>query len=190
MTYTPSGPEDPYKHLKISGIEEKKFIEEFEEKKEKLKKSKKDAFIFFLAKKLLSFLPRRSTQSAIKNMQEDLITLHMLLEKLTITDKSQDTEYLQKLSTCWKSFLHHFMPVAMKKHPLILAIREFFDMIHTYPNFHQFSLGYYLSSYAGKKWVPFPFMEMLHNLFIENEQDPEKSHLQQWLQKIEDILKN
>ena len=186
---TPTESEDPYKKLKVSGVEEKKYTEEYEEKFQKKETSKKETFLSYLAKKLISFFPRGSTQKNLKILENDLSNIHKYFQELANKDLSQDITYLKKLSACWQSFFNNFISVALNTHPIILQIRSFFDQLHSYPDTQHFSLGYYLTEYAGEKWIPFPFMEMLSNLHKEYQADADSSHLYKWMREIEDIIK-
>ena len=96
---------------------------------------------------------------------------------------------MKNLSFCWRGFLNHFIPVALNKHPVVLQIRSFFDELHSFPDPQHFSLGYYLSEYAGEKWIPFPYMEMLRKLHQEYQTNAASSSLEKWMKEISDITK-
>ena len=189
VSSSPTGPEDPYKRLKVSGVEEKKYTEEFEQNLQKKEKGKKDTFLSFLAKKFLSLFPRGSLQGALKALERELSELSKYFQELGEKDLSQDVKYLKNLSYCWREFLNHFIPVALNKHPVVLQIRSFFDELHAFPDSQHFSLGYYLSEYAGEKWIPFPYMEMLRKLHEDYQSNIDSSHLNKWIKDISDITK-
>ena len=60
--------------------------------------------------------------------------------------------------------------------------------INTYPKNSEFSLGFYLSEFAGYKWIPFPYINMLKDLHIEVQKKKENSHLSKWISTLNDLL--
>jgi len=69
-------------------------------------------------------------------------------------------------------------------------IKKIIDEINDYPKNSEFTLGYYISEFAGYSWVPFPYMEMLQNLHLEDKKDPINSHLSHWIRHQPATWKN
>jgi hypothetical protein len=67
-------------------------------------------------------------------------------------------------------------------------MRSLIDAIQHYPERQQHSLGYYLSEYAGQKWLPFPYMEMIQKIHAEHLKNPTESALAQWTHRIDRLL--
>ena len=69
-----------------------------------------------------------------------------------------------------------------------MKIRTFIKELQHYPEHHEHSLGYYLTEYAGQKWLPFPYMEMIRNLHMYHKKNPENSLLSIWSKEIEEMI--
>lgn len=192
MSTIPPGPEDPYAKLKVSPIGEKlkesgdqeQYIPDF-----KSSKKKKWGFLYLISELFLRLFPRGSHQTSLKELDQDLRQIRKLFFKLQNFDLSEDSNFLEELMHAWKSFITHFQPIALSRHPIILQIRAFYDEIHSYPNTIQFSFGYYLSHYAGEEWIPFPYIEILRNLYLEAQTSKESSKLEKWIVEIDQMIK-
>jgi len=189
---------DEFKTKKTSEIQEVRTIlkkisllneEEIPQKTPINEKKGEWPFIAWIISLFNDLFPKSSMQVSLKKLNKDLLDFKDCLILLTEVDLSQNATFLKRLSQTWKDFIQNFEPVALKKHPLILHVKKLFDELHTYPSKESFSLGYYLSLYAGEDWIPFPYMEILKNLYLEYQNDPEKSSLNKWIQHIQEITK-
>jgi hypothetical protein len=162
--------------------------EEKEKKTQDNSKKKKWSFLAWLTSLFDRLFPKTSIEESLKKLNKDLLNFKDCLVLLTEADLSQDAHFLKQLSHSWKSFTKNLEPVALHKHPIILHIRKLFDEMHTYPSQESYSLGYYLSLYAGEDWIPFPYMEILKNLHSEYQKDPENNFLKKWIDHIQEII--
>ncbi|NGX32738.1 MAG: hypothetical protein K1060chlam4_00788, partial [Candidatus Anoxychlamydiales bacterium] len=89
----------------------------------------------------------------------------------------------------WMKFLKDYDYYVLKNEKATNLIKKIIDEINEYPKNSEFTLGYYISEFAGYSWVPFPYMEMLQNLHLEDKKDPINSHLSHWISIIDELLK-
>lgn len=126
------------------------------------------------------------------HLAESLSSFRSLLVLLATKDVSHDPEFTQKLSERWHCViddLHSLTYFFTKKNPELLSKIQFFiDQVDHYPPSGDHSLGYYFSQYAGKKWIPFPFMELLQTLHKQSIKLPKTNTLRNWLFLIDEIL--
>jgi hypothetical protein len=109
-----------------------------------------------------------------------LLLFRAALETLKKEDRSQDSAFLVRWSEIWRELIED-----QKRFPALLPCIEKID---TYPDKHEFSLGYYLSEYTEEKWLPFSFLEMVSALHQEHTMRPLDSTLAKWIQQIDSVL--
>ena len=64
-----------------------------------------------------------------------------------------------------------------KKNESLSQIKTLIATFHSYPPKQPWSLGFYMTEYAGKDWLPFPRMELLHQLHDDFIAHPKESQL-------------
>lgn len=185
-------PPDPYKHKAIPPVEKKK-EEDLSQKHSNASASEiiKAAFLQ-MGQKIIDYVtptPKRNISKSnltVEEIKKELKKIRMCFVELTQNDLSQESEFLAKMSLHWVGFEAqlHQLP---KEHPYFSKIEKFSQTIYHYPEEKDFSLGYYLSGYAGFKWTPFPYMELLENLHMQSKQSSQ-SPLSTWIEMIDDIL--
>lgn len=124
-------------------------------------------------------------------MIHDLQAFRDLLLFLGHDDQSHDPTYLQKLSGVWHKILEDFNLIDLperKSLPIVNKIRGFINEILQYPQTDEHTLGYYLTEHVGNEWTPFPFMDLLQEIYNEHQANPDSSHLSHWVFLINDIL--
>ena len=138
--------------------------------------------LYSLYKNVMRFLTFHSRVSA-----ENLYSIRKIFQILQQEDRSQDPDLLNELSEVWGKIhddLHHLN----KKSDHHSPFQRWFSMIDSYPEGQEFSLGYYLSQHAGLKWLPFPYMEMIHTLHIQHQKSPYDSTLAHWISSTDLLL--
>jgi hypothetical protein len=146
------------------------------------------ALSYFICKKISSFFPYSSSQENISHIKESLKNLQKDLQTLTSQQLSQNTPFLSDLSSCWNNFLDSFVPFSLIQNPFIFKTQSFIDELQHYPKNAEYSLGYYLSEFAGEKWIPYPYMEMLQKLYELFQENPADNPLQKWISDIDELL--
>jgi hypothetical protein len=118
-------------------------------------------------------------------LYRDLQQLKKILESLAQKDLSQDKAFLNYFALIWLQCVKHHKEIneeiAKKVDPVL-------KMISNYPPDAQFSLGYYLSQFAGHKWLPFPYMNLLQKLHLEFVEKKENSTLYTWIDQLNNII--
>jgi hypothetical protein len=143
---------------------------------------------------LLASRPLAGRKSAIADELElELSAFKNVLVDLTKKDVSRDPDYAQHLSQVW----HHLLESAnlvefleRKKTDVLAQLKTLIETFYHYPAKQEHSLGYYMTEFAGKEWLPFPFMEQLHLLYEDHVAHKKESQLSHWIASIDLILSN
>lgn len=124
-------------------------------------------------------------------LELELAGLKKALESLTQEDLSHDPDYAQHLSQVWHQLLNSVNLVVFlerKKTDVLTQLKTLIETFHHYPSPQEHSLGYYMTQFAGKEWLPFPFMEQLHQLYEDHQTHKKESQLSHWISSIDLIL--
>jgi len=187
-------PIDPFKHVKAQKIEKIGQDEEKEKKNLIQRPVTKKLFIYLAFLKILSNTLKifKNTKKAQKIEQtpihQELQTIKSSLESLKEKDLCQDTDFMNHFAFTWMKFLKDYEDYSLISENITTLIKKFISEIYSYPKDSGFSLGYYISEFAGYKWIPFPYMEILRNLHLEHLKNPENSHLKKWTDFLDEML--
>jgi len=188
-------PVDPFEHMKVPKI---KPIGEEEENKDKkpliqVPVSKKLfvylSFLAVLANLLRLFTKKEPKKIIHTPLHKELMTIKSSLESLENQDLCNDPEFLNFFAFIWMKFLKDYSQYSLKNAAVSKLLRDLINEVNEYPKHTEFTLGFYISEFAGYKWVPFPYMEILQNLHLENKKDHENSHLKRWIDLLDAIMK-
>ena len=184
------GIREPFDPKKIERIGEEHPSQEKEKQKKKKKPSGALLFMQYCLslKEALAKFPSMQKIS-LKDLHAALHHLELSFKELTKSDLSENASFLKELSTHWMKFARAYQPFFARQDTLSKQISLFLNEVHAYPPGAEFSLGYYLSKFAGLDWIPFPYMEMLKKLFEEHKNNPQGSLLHQWIEKLENFQK-
>ncbi len=143
---------------------------------------------------LLASRPIAGRKSAIADELElELSAFKNVLVDLTKKDVSRDPDYAQHLSQVWHQLLESANLVEClerKKTDVLFQLKTLIETFNHYPVKQEHSLGYYMTEFAGKEWLPFPFMEQLHLLYEDYVSHKKESQLFHWISSIDLILSN
>jgi hypothetical protein len=146
-------------------------------------------------KKILNSLSLKDKDQLVlieqQHLLAHLLAFRTMLFILSSEDQSHNPEFTQKLTELWHKLQDDCNSLSYTRQPeseVLTKINFFITQIKNYPPNADHTLGYYLTEYAGKEWIPFPFMEMLQTLHEESQAHPAQSHLNQWISLINDIL--
>ncbi len=188
------GPKDPFEKYRIEEIQKDK--DSKEDKKQKngdnhTHRSLFAAYIILLLKKFLDLFDQTTERGLAASIESDvkkhLILLKAAFEALKGKDFSQDASFLNSLSNLWHYLLEDILHFR-RKTPLEKMMNSFIKSIQRYPENQEHSLAYYLSEYAGQKWLPFPYMEMIQQLWAEHQKRVDSSHLHQWSEDLDKMI--
>ena len=118
--------------------------------------------------------------------------LKSLLETLMEKDISQNYLFAQSLSEEWHALLC-FLDIKKrrrKKSIYFQQLQTFIEQVHQYPKKADLSLGYYLTKFTGKKWLPFPFIKILFELHEDFEKNHQASLLSHWVTTLSHLIDN
>ncbi len=188
------GPKDPFEKYRIEKIEKDK-DRDAEKKMMRWGEGKPHsafaAYFLLLFKKILDLFENTTERglgvSAEIDVQEHLTLLKAAIETLKAEDHSQDVAFLNRLSSLWHQILEDLLRFR-KKTALANHMNAFIKSVQSYPEGKEHSFAYYLSEYAGQTWLPFPYMEMLKQLWAEHQKLHEGSHLHQWSSTLKEMI--
>jgi hypothetical protein len=142
----------------------------------------------------LASRPLAGQKSALADELElELLQLKKTLESLIKEDVSRDPDYAQHLSLVWHQLLESVNLVEFlerKKNDVLTQLNILIVTFDHYPPRQEHSLGFYMTEFAGKEWLPFPFMEQLHQLYEDYQSNKKESQLYHWISTIDLILSN
>lgn len=173
-------PKDPYEGYKAEGIEDRHSKDQPEEEKTPPSKlAAIAAFILRMLQKIVYIFTqnalKRIPSSSQKKTRENLILFKGCLEILMMEDRSQDIQFLNRMSQLRNAF--------PPNQPILSELKK-------YPPNQQHSLDYYLSEYSNQNWIPFPYMDLIRQLHQDHLKDPTHSLLQKWVDEIDLSIKS
>ncbi len=122
----------------------------------------------------------------------DVLEILDILHLLKDHDQSENAQFSQYFSEIWQRLTDHYLLIISVKgeSSLDLApLEQFIDSVNSYPLTSEHSLGFYLSEYAGKNWLPFPFMEILKETHTDFMINRNASYLEKWTTYLTHSLK-
>lgn len=185
-------PIDPFEHVKITEV--KQPTEERRRKKPlSLKPVSKKLFVYLAFLKILSNFLNPFTKKTPRSLDgtplhKEILTIKNSLQSLKEKNLCQDPQFLNYFAYIWMKFLKDYDYYVLKNEKATELIKKIINEVNIYPKNAEFSLGYYISEFAGYQWIPFPYMEMLQKLHLEDKQDPINSHLSHWISIIDELL--
>jgi hypothetical protein len=128
-----------------------------------------------------------------KELELELSAFKKILVSLAAEDVSRDPDYAQRLSQGWHQLLESVKLAEFlerKKTHVLNQLKTLIETFYHYPPGQEHSLGYYMTEFAGKEWLPFPFMEQLHQLYEDHQAHKKESQLSNWIASLDLILSN
>lgn len=187
-------PHDPFEKYRIEGIQKDKGAQDSAEGSDHQfykPRSAFTAYVSLLLKKFIDFFESTTEQglsiSAENDVLEHIKLFKTTLEALQTNDLSQDPAYLNRLSICWHQLLEDSLRFR-RKTELSIKIRDFIMEFQHHPEKAQHTLGYYLTEFAGQKWLPFPYMELIGRLHQQCKNNPAQSQLNRWIDELSAII--
>lgn len=185
----PVGRPDPFDRYRVEGVGEKQSEGgQSGQPGEEPPPKKQEGLIAHLAQILQRavsyFLEQEG--NAETEVRKNLLLLRNAFEALKQGDRSQDIRFLNELARVWNQSLEDSFSYEPGR-----ASERFKELVHRilhYPENQAHTLGYYLTEYAGQKWVPFPYMELIQKIHSEYEKNPPSSPLTEWTLLLDDVL--
>ena len=184
----PVNPEDKSKHW-IETHRLEKDRKGKEEAPPEPSPSKVYVLLHFIIKKVFPFLASEEKKAApldVTQLTEELTSIKKIFESLKREDLSHNPQLAVQLSDRWHRLVEDFntnkVEYVAKVPRIVQDLESFFNKVNSYPPKEDLNLGYYLKEYVGKEWLPFPFMDILHQLHEE------KQTLEEWIQLLDKII--
>jgi len=187
-------PHDPFEKYRIAGIQKEKEPHDASEGTEAFQPKRPSGFLGYailILKKFIEIFEHTTehglTTSAQKEIFEHLAQFKSSLEILRNEDRSQDSLFLNQLAQIWHLLLDD--SYSFRRNTLLsVKVRAFIKKLQHHSERQGHSLGYYLTEYAGQKWLPFPYMDMIRHLHMESMKNQENSHLATWSKDVDEML--
>jgi hypothetical protein len=122
-----------------------------------------------------------------KRAEGSLRSLKDAFETLKREDRSEDIAFLNDLSQSWQNVLEESL-LLQRESELSSQYKTLIKKIQHFPEHQTHTFGYYLSEYAGQKWIPFPYMELIKKIHSEYEKNPAGSALTEWTALIDQVI--
>jgi hypothetical protein len=172
-------------------IREQQEREQQEERKPPDKKPHLAAQILALIKKTVESLlhgtkGRDPGEIKIATPQENLFFLKTAFDTLKKEDRNQDVPFLNQMSEIWHHILEDNLRV-QRSDPFWIPYQNFLEDIQSYPPDEEHSFAYYLTEYTGQQWLPFPYMDLIHKIHLDYQNDPKSSALERWTRQIDEL---
>ena len=126
-----------------------------------------------------------------KRLMESVVAFRKSLLNLAKEDLSHNPDFTQQLGQLWHNLVDDCNSLEHSEgfHSEIgNKLKFFISQVQNFPPGADHTLGYYFTEFAGKDWIPFPFMELLQELHQEYTASPPISVLQNWISLLNDIL--
>ena len=185
----PVTPPDPYERYHIDAVERERQAREQKNSGEPPEeKGGLAAYFLKLVHRIFTLLLAQPEKAhAEKGVVESLKSLKAAFEILKREDRSEDIQFLKHLSYVWTRVLEDALGF-QRDSELALQYKILIKKIDRFPENQVHTFGYYLSEYAGQKWIPFPYMEMIQKIHSEHEKSPAVSALTEWTALIDQLL--
>lgn len=111
-------------------------------------------------------------------------------EVLMDHNESRNYKFVQSLSDLWHNTIEYINECDLLMQPPkhVEPLKTVMKQIFQFPKKSDHSFGYYLNEYAGEKWLPFPFMDLLNTLHEDAVLNGTKSILYDWHRSLKLIL--
>lgn len=181
----PITPPDPYGRYRIESVDREGLKQTGSgESPPPEDKSGLAAYLLNLLHKIFTRFMQTPGQTAKKGSIENLKSLKTAFETLKKEDRSEDIHFLNHLSKLW----NHLLEDALQNSSLAEQTKALIKKIEHFPEHQLHTFGYYLSEFAGQKWIPFPYMELIQKLHTEHAKSPATSVLSEWTALLDQLL--
>lgn len=124
-------------------------------------------------------------------IKQDLHALRRMFSFLVEIDESYNPEFILQISVIWNHVIDNYSFVKIvdiNKSINVELLQALIQSLETYPPNSDFSLAYYMMHFPGKRWHPFPLMEIFKHLHEEAKTDLETSQLKAWISMLDAII--
>ena len=90
------------------------------------------------------------------------------------------------MSEIWHHILEDSLRV-QRSDPFWSPFQSFLEDLQNYPPDEEHSFAYYLTEYTGQQWLPFPYMDLIHQIHLDYQNNPKSSALERWTYQIDEL---
>ena len=184
----------------------RRFMDDFSNKAEERKPGEKDediqrttsSFLNQFANQLKDTIglaskakERRMLLLQRDGIKQDLHALRKMLSFLIEVDESYNPEFILQISVVWNHVIDNYSFVKIvdiHKSINVGLLQQLITSFESYPLNSDFSLAYYMMHFPGKRWHPFPLMEIFQHLHQEAKKDYPSSKLHEWISLLDAII--
>jgi hypothetical protein len=185
----------PYEKIIVNPIEKDRQERESYTSLKSATRSQVFATLLSFFKKILSaFSSKERGRPLVFDLQrlvQNIIAFKQQLIILSLEDQSHNPDFTQQLSDIWHRILDDCNALSLSSPgttEVLVKAKFFISQVQNFPPGADHTLGYYFTEYAGKDWIPFPFMELLQQLHEEYNASPVISVLNNWISLLNEIL--
>jgi hypothetical protein len=134
---------------------------------------------------------RRMLMLQRDGIKKDLQAFRKMLTFLAEVDESYNPEFILQISMVWNHVIDNYSFVKIvdiQRSINTETLQKFIQSFESYPANSDFSLAYYMMHFPGKRWHPFPLMEIFKQLHEEAKKDFPTSKLHEWISMLDLII--
>lgn len=183
----------PYEKIIINPLDkDKKEREPFRDLKNATKAQTFATLLSYFKKFLSAFKSKGNPLTFdLQRLIEHVAAFRQLLVTLSREDQSHNPDFTLRSTELWHNLLedcNSLSPTIEASSEIYAKIKFFITQVQNFPPKEDHTLGFYFQHYAGKDWLPFPFLEILQHLHEEHQASPIISVLNQWISLLDEIL--
>ena len=183
----------PYEKIIVNPIEQDKKEREPYSSLKNATRSQVFATLVSFFNKFLSIFSSKGRGQTVFDLKHLIDTVKSFKEQLvllSLEDQSHNPDFTLHLSELWHTLLDdcNSLSLATDTSEILTKLKFFISQVKNFPPGADHTLGYYFTEYAGKDWIPFPFMELLQQLHEEYQASPVISVLNNWIAFLNEIL--
>ena len=183
--------DDTYKVNAIEADPHKKETRDFQSQTNERKWKTWAVFLNLLTRFFPFFNGKKEENDEMSPFSKHLQTIKALFVQIQQVDQSANSLFCEELSNAWIALIQEAHVLSHTKQKGAIDLKAFLsliDEIQHFPKDTEHQLGYYLSNYAGSRWLPVPFRDILKRLHVDEEVNQKTSVLSQWIQTIDHLL--
>lgn len=148
-------------------------------------------------KRMFSYLvAHRSLKQIVRIAQSCDLSIYLKqfrdnLFQLSQEDLSFDPTFMHDLAESWHALIeasHLIELLDRNQRPETDELKKLLKTIAEHPPKTEQSFGLYMTDFIGEKWLPFPFIELLHELHASFQTNPQNNPLISWIQDLDHLI--
>lgn len=154
------------------------------------------AFCVRVKRMLSSLISNRPLKQIVRIAQSCDLSVYLKqfrdnLFRLSQEDLSFDPTFMHDLAESWHSLIEASNLIELldrDQRPETDELKKLLKTIAEHPPKNDQSFGLYMTKFIGEKWLPFPFIELLHELHASFQTHPQSNPLISWIQDLDHLI--